>query len=210
MVPQKPHILSFTSIPSSFFSDHCVKLHGWMCITFQMLLVVWHGIEYSICIHQVHPKQLKYHSKIEYLGEFNSLLLVENLTPYYLLMCRIVVNFIVWEISRGKLAAGNHALRIESCRRNVYRVILFNQWKLLYQIQNEIICKHRKLRLQLPWKDSSISGLTVIGQRHLLKINENATLVFSMSFNHGVVNQTFVFTSLSYIIYRIQKIHSFY
>ena len=37
--PQKPHILTFTLIPSSFFSDHCVKLYRWMCITFQMPLV---------------------------------------------------------------------------------------------------------------------------------------------------------------------------
>ena len=37
--PQKPHILTFTPIPSSFFSDHCVKLYRWMCITFQMPLV---------------------------------------------------------------------------------------------------------------------------------------------------------------------------
>ena len=37
--PQKPHILTFTLIPWSFFSDHCVKLYGWMCITFQMPLV---------------------------------------------------------------------------------------------------------------------------------------------------------------------------
>ena len=36
---QKPHIMTFTLIPSSFFSDHCVKLYGWMCITFQMPLV---------------------------------------------------------------------------------------------------------------------------------------------------------------------------
>ena len=36
---QKPHILTFTLIPSSFFSDHCVKLYRWMCITFQMPLV---------------------------------------------------------------------------------------------------------------------------------------------------------------------------
>ena len=37
--PKKPHILTFTLIPSSFFSDHCVKLYRWMCITFQMPLV---------------------------------------------------------------------------------------------------------------------------------------------------------------------------
>ena len=36
---QKPNILTFTLIPSSFFSDHCEKLYRWMCITFQMPLV---------------------------------------------------------------------------------------------------------------------------------------------------------------------------
>ena len=30
----------------------------------------------------------------------------ENLTQYYLLSCRIVVNVIVWEIGWGKQAAG--------------------------------------------------------------------------------------------------------
>ena len=30
----------------------------------------------------------------------------ENLTQYHLLTCRIVVNLIVWEIGRGKQAAG--------------------------------------------------------------------------------------------------------
>ena len=44
----------------------------------------------------------------------------------------------------------NHALQVESCGRKVYRV--FNQWKF---------CKHRKLRLQVPGKVSSESGLTV-------------------------------------------------
>ena len=31
----------FTLIPSSFFSKYCVKLYGWMCITFQMPLVFY-------------------------------------------------------------------------------------------------------------------------------------------------------------------------
>ena len=39
--PQKPHILTFTLIPSSFFSDHSVKLYRWMCITCQMPLVIY-------------------------------------------------------------------------------------------------------------------------------------------------------------------------
>ena len=39
MYPEKPHILTLTLISSPFFSDHCVKLYRWMCITFQMPLV---------------------------------------------------------------------------------------------------------------------------------------------------------------------------
>ena len=34
--PEKPHILKFTLIPSSFFSDHSAKLYGWMRITFKL------------------------------------------------------------------------------------------------------------------------------------------------------------------------------
>ena len=48
--PQKPHILAFTLIPSSFFSDHCVKFYGWMCITFQMPLVLFHSYLWNMCI----------------------------------------------------------------------------------------------------------------------------------------------------------------
>ena len=40
---QKSHILTITLIPSYFFSDHCVKLYGCMCITFQMPLVLTVG-----------------------------------------------------------------------------------------------------------------------------------------------------------------------
>ena len=49
--PQKPHIMTFTLIPSSFFSDHCVKLYGWMCITFQMPLVYYFQLfSLSVCL----------------------------------------------------------------------------------------------------------------------------------------------------------------
>ena len=64
--------------------------------------------------------QLKYMTNIRYMHMYlssphkyssdtiekirsNSL---ENLTQYYLLTCRIVVNVIVWKIGRGKQAAG--------------------------------------------------------------------------------------------------------
>ena len=48
--PQKPHILTFTLIPSSFFSDHCVKLYRWMCITFQMPLVFRRGSYFKVAV----------------------------------------------------------------------------------------------------------------------------------------------------------------
>ena len=51
--PQKPDILTFTLIPSSFFSDHCVKLYRWMCITFQMPLVCIKYIYVKANIHLV-------------------------------------------------------------------------------------------------------------------------------------------------------------
>ena len=49
MVPQKPNILTFTLIPSSFFSDHCVKLYGSMFITFQMALVFKKNLFLDYC-----------------------------------------------------------------------------------------------------------------------------------------------------------------
>ena len=40
--------------------------------------------------------------------------------------------------------------------------------------------------------------------RRILKINENATLVFSLSFQHGLPNQNFIFhqTIVLYIFYQ--------
>ena len=57
--PQKPHILTFTLIPSSFFSDHCVKLYGWMCITFQMPLVCLESKRKRFHFVYVHSDTLK-------------------------------------------------------------------------------------------------------------------------------------------------------
>ena len=63
---------------------------------------------------------------IPYLNGSNTIESWKNFTYYYLLTIRIVVNVIVWEKGRGKQAAGQHSLRVESCGRNVYSVILFN------------------------------------------------------------------------------------
>ena len=39
----------------------------------------------------------------------------------------------------------------------------------------------------------------------MLKINENATLVFSITFQHELVNQNFVFIRQFYFAYSIQR-----
>ena len=44
------------------------------------------------------------------------------------------------------------------------------------------------------------------GCLYILKINENATLVFSISFLHGFVNQNFVFIKQLYFIYSIKRL----
>ena len=41
---------------------------------------------------------------------------------------------------------------------------------------------------------------------YILKINENATLVFSISFLHGLVNQSFVLIKQLYLTYCIKKL----
>ena len=75
------------------------------------------------------------------------------------------IIIIIWEIGHWKLLA-NHTLRVESCGLNVYRVILFNQWKLLLEIHmpyKQMTWKHRKLcLLRLPRKVSSESDLLVV------------------------------------------------
>ena len=70
----------------------CVKIH-----------VVWHAIKINIqlaliickCIHRVRTKTAQIPWKIKSNSR-------ENLTHYYLLTCRVVVNIIVWEIGRGE------------------------------------------------------------------------------------------------------------
>ena len=77
---------------------------------------------------------------------------LENLTPYYLWTCRIVVNFKVWEIGRRKQAAGQS----RSSGRVMWTKCLLRDTVLPMEAalrnSNEIICKNRKLHLQVPWK----------------------------------------------------------
>ena len=40
---------------------------------------------------------------------------------------------------------------------------------------------------------------------HILEINENATLVFLIAFQHGLVHQNFVFIRLLYFTYSIKR-----
>ena len=84
----------------------------------------------------------------------------ENLTQYYLLTCHIVVNLVVWEIGRGKLAAG---------QSRVLGRVMWTKFLPPYTVQpmeaasrnsDEIICKHRKLCFQVPGKVFRESGRT--------------------------------------------------
>ena len=86
----------------------------------------------------------------------------ENLTQYFLLTCRIVVNVIVWEIGRGKQAAGQS----RSPGRVMWTKCLprdtVQPMAAALRNSNEIICKHRKLRLQMPGKVFRESGPSII------------------------------------------------
>ena len=44
----------------------------------------------------------------------------------------------------------------------------------------------------------------------ILEINENATLVFLISFQHGLVNQNFVSMRQLYSLHILSKVHPFY
>ena len=81
MVPKKPYIPTFTLIPSSFFSDHCVKLYRWRCITFQNaprilqpLDVGCYGPLHRVYNNECHkPMRLTSSVITRYIGEISSL-----------------------------------------------------------------------------------------------------------------------------------------
>ena len=119
-----------------------------------------------ICIHRVRTKTAQIPWKIR----SNSW---ENLTHYYLLTCCIVVNVKVWEIGREKQAAGQS--------RAPGRV-MWTKWLPRDTIQpmgstlrnsNEIICKHRKLPLQVPGKVVGESGRFLLYLVHVATWNTN-------------------------------------
>ena len=109
----------------------------------------------------------------------------ENLTQYYLLTCRIIVNLIVWEIGRGKEAAGQS----RAPRRVMWMKCLprdtFQPMEAALRNSNEIICKHRKLRLQVPGKVFRVSGRRLLhGRAKIQKKSEREssfTIVCSLT-----------------------------
>ena len=76
----------------------------------------------------------------------------ENLTQYYLLTCHIVVNVIVWEIGCGKQAAGQSRAPGRVMWTKCLPRDTVQPMEAALKNSNEIICKHRKLRLQVPGK----------------------------------------------------------
>ena len=85
----------------------------------------------------------------------------ENLTQYYLLTCRIVVNVIVWEIGREKQAAGQSGAPGRVMWTKCLPRDTVQPMEAALRNSNEIICKHRKLRLQVPGKVFRESVLSI-------------------------------------------------
>ena len=88
----------------------------------------------------------------------------ENLTHYYLLTCCIVVNVKVWEIGRGKQAAGQSRAPGRVMWTKCLPRDTVQPMESSLRNSNEIICKHRKLRLQVPGKVVGESGRSLSGR----------------------------------------------
>ena len=80
---------------------------------------------------------------------------LENLTHYYLLTCRVVVHIIVWEIGRGKQAAGQSPAVGRVMWTKCLPLVTIQPMEATLRNSNKIICKHRKLPLHAPGKVSS-------------------------------------------------------
>ena len=104
-----------------------------------------------ICIHRVRTKTAQIPWKIK----SNSW---ENLTHYYLLTCCIVVNVKVWEIGREKQAAGQSRTPGRVMWTKCLPRDTIQPMGSTLRNSNEIICKHRKLPLQVPGKVVGESG----------------------------------------------------
>ena len=85
----------------------------------------------------------------------------ENLTQYYLLTCRIVVNVIVWEIGRRKQAAGQSRALGRVMWTKCLPPDTVQPMEAALRNSNEIIWKHRKLPLQVPGKVFRESGPSI-------------------------------------------------
>ena len=125
-----------------------------------------------ICIHRVRTAQILWKIRS------NSW---ENITTsnYYLLTCCIVVNVVVWEIGREKQAAGQsrapgRVIWTKCLPRDTIQPMEYTR-----RNSNEIICKHRKLPLQVPGKVFGESVQSVSGCDFLQDVN--VTTVFSKS-----------------------------
>ena len=77
-------------------------------------------------------------------------------------------------------------------------------WKMNIESDTSIYRKHETAISFVCLSITRIAGIYVTA--HILKINENATLVFSMSFPHGLVNQNFVFIKQLNFTYSIKRL----
>ena len=107
-----------------------------------------------LCIHRVRTKTAQIPWKIR----SNSW---ENFTHYYLFTCCIIVNVIVWEIGRGKQAAGQSRAPGRVMWTKCLPRDTIQPMESTLRNSNEIICKHRNLRLQVPGKVGAECGLIV-------------------------------------------------
>ena len=108
-----------------------------------------------ICIHRVRKKTAQIPWKIR----SNSW---ENFTHYYLFTCCIVVNVIVWEIGRGKQAAGQSRAPGRVMWTKCLPRDTIQPMESTLRNSNEIIFKHRNLRLQVPGKVVAECGLRLL------------------------------------------------
>ena len=108
-----------------------------------------------ICIHRVRTKNSS--NTMEKIRSNNW----ENITQYYLLSCRIVVNVIVWEIGWGKQATGQSRAQVRVMWMKCLPRDTVKQMEAALRNSNEIICKHRRLRLQVPGKVFRESGPSI-------------------------------------------------
>ena len=141
-----------------------------------------------ICIHRVRTKTAQIPWKIR----SNSW---ENFTHYYLFTCCIIVNVIVWEIGRGKQAAGQSRAPGRVMWTKCLPRDTVQPMESTLRNSNEIICKHRNLRLQVPGKVGAECGLivAVIGfrQNYFYILPNFGDFGVKMSFFHYIIRDMY-------------------